>query len=165
MPTNPRKEPSETHDEDLELRANERESATLDVPGVVSIPLDEIRISYVRSAGPGGQNVNKTATKARLRWKLTSGRLDAETVERFRALFPSWVTSEDEVVIYNQEYREAPKNKAACLAKLRDAIKRAATKPKERIPTKPTRGSVLRRLDAKKRLSEKKRGRSQRDFE
>ena len=140
-------------------------SETLDVPGVVTIPLDEIQITYVRSAGPGGQNVNKTATKARIRWKLDSGRLEPEVVARFRALFPSWVTTENEVVISNQEYREAPKNKDACLAKLREALKRAATKPKERIPTKPTRGSIRRRLEAKKRLSATKRERSQRDFE
>ena len=150
---------------DDELREPAASTGTLDVPGVVSIPLDEIKITYVRSAGPGGQNVNKTATKARLRWKLDSGLLAPEVVERFRALFPSWVTTENEVVISNQEYRDAPRNKDACLSKLRAALKRAATKPKERIPTKPTLGSVRRRLEAKKRLSAKKRDRSQRDFD
>lgn len=138
---------------------------TLDVPGVVAIPLSEIEITYVRSSGPGGQNVNKVSSKARLRWKLTSGRLAPEVVERFKQLYPSWVTESGDVVITSQVSRDAPKNKAACLEKLRSAIKKAAFKPKKRIPTKPTRASVFRRLEAKRRLSEKKRERGRRDFD
>ncbi|MBP5622335.1 MAG: aminoacyl-tRNA hydrolase [Thermoguttaceae bacterium] len=138
---------------------------TLDVPGVTSIPLSEIEITYARSSGPGGQNVNKVSSKARLRWKLTSGRLAPEVVERFKELYPSWVTESGDVVISSQISRDAPKNRIACLEKLRVAIAKAAIKPKKRIPTKPTRGSVLRRLDAKKRLSNKKRERGRRDFE
>lgn len=138
---------------------------TLDVPGVVSIPLSEIEITYARSSGPGGQNVNKVSSKARLRWNLNSGRLAPDVVERFRTLYPSWVTESGEVVISSQISRDAPKNKFACLEKLRLAIQKAAFKPKKRIPTKPTYGSVLRRLDAKKRQANKKKERSRRDFE
>lgn len=138
---------------------------TLDVPGVVSIPLSEIEITYARSSGPGGQNVNKVSSKARLRWNLYSGRLDADVVARFKELYPSWVTENGEVVVSSQISRDAPKNKYACLEKLRQAIKKAAFKPKKRIPTKPTRGSVLRRLDSKKRESLKKQERSRRDFD
>lgn len=139
--------------------------ATLDVPGVVSIPLAEIEITYSRSSGPGGQNVNKVSSKARLRWRLTGGRLDSEIVERFKQLYPSWVTESGDVVIVSQVSRDAPKNKIACLEKLRLAIKKASFKPKKRIPTKPTYGSVLRRLDSKKRVSAKKRERSRKDFD
>ena len=138
---------------------------TLDVPGVVSIPLSEIEITYVRSSGPGGQNVNKVASKARLRWNLLGGRLEPYVVERFKTLYPSWVTEDGEVVIASQISRDAPKNRAACLEKLGNAIKKAAFRPKKRIPTKPTRGSILRRLDAKAKLSAKKRERSKRDFD
>jgi len=138
---------------------NRFSSTTLEIPGVVSIPLSEIEITYARSSGPGGQNVNKVSSKARLRWNLNSGRLDDETVERFKALYPSWVTDSGEVVIASQISRDAPKNKDACLQKLKDAILKASKKPKKRVPTKPTYGSILRRLDAKKRLSAKKRER------
>ena len=138
---------------------------TLVVKGVATIPLDEIKFSYARSAGPGGQNVNKTSSKARLRWRLDGGRVAPEVVERFKKLYPSWVTSDGDVVIYNQEFRDAPKNRAACLEKLRAALERAGETPKERIPTKPTRGSQLRRLASKKRQSEKKKERGRRDFD
>lgn len=138
---------------------------TLDVPGVVSIPLSEIKVAYTHSSGPGGQNVNKTSSKARIRWRLTCGRLAPEVVERFRKLYPSWVTEEDDVVIANQEFRDAPKNREACFEKLRRAILEASKTPKERIPTKPTRGSIRRRLEDKKRLSAKKKERSRRDFD
>ncbi len=138
---------------------------TLDVPGVVSIPLAEIKVSYARSSGPGGQNVNKTSSKAQIRWNLVGGRLAPDVVERFRKLYPSYVTEKDEVVISNQEFRDAPKNRQACFDKLRAAILAASKRPKKRIPTKPTRGSIERRLDAKKRLSAKKKDRSRKDFD
>ena len=137
----------------------------LEIPGVAAIPLSEIEITYARSSGPGGQNVNKVSSKARLRWNLVGGRLSAEIVERFKRLYPSWVTESGEVVISSQISRDAPKNRAACLEKLRAAIFKASVKPKKRIPTKPTRGSVLRRLDSKAKNSAKKRERGRRDFE
>jgi len=140
-------------------------STTLEVPGVVSIPLSEIEITYARSSGPGGQNVNKVSSKARLRWNLNSGRLDSEIVERFKKLYPSWTTETGEVVIASQISRDAPRNRVACLRKLRDAILKASKKPKKRIPTKPTYGSILRRLDAKKRLSAKKKDRGRIDLD
>lgn len=142
--------------------------ATVDalvVPGVATIPLSEIEITYARSSGPGGQNVNKVSSKARLRWNLNSGRLSPETVERFKTLYPSWVTLQGEVVITAQQSRDAPKNRASCLRKLRDAIARAAIVPKERIPTRPTRGSVRRRLEDKRRQAEKKQSRSFKNYE
>ncbi len=137
----------------------------LEIPGVVAIPLSEIEITYARSSGPGGQNVNKVSSKARLRWNLVGGRLDPEVVERFKTLYPSWVTESGEVIVSSQISRDAPKNRAACLEKLRAAILKASVKPKKRIPTKPTRGSVLRRLDSKAKNSAKKRERGRRDFE
>ncbi|MGI6402199.1 MAG: alternative ribosome rescue aminoacyl-tRNA hydrolase ArfB [Thermoguttaceae bacterium] len=145
-----------------EGRRTERSKPVLKIPGVASIPLSEIEVTYARSSGPGGQKVNKTSTKARLRWNLADGRLAPETVARFKKLYPSYVTCNDEVVITCQEYRSAPRNRAVCLEKLQAAIERASKAPKRRIPTKPTRGSVRRRLEAKKRHSLKKRERSRR---
>lgn len=141
------------------------ETPVLKVPGVVSIPLSEIKVSYARSSGPGGQNVNKTSSKARIRWNLVGGRLAPDVVERFIRLYPSYVTEKKEVVIANQEFRDAPKNRDACLEKLRAAILAASKKPKKRIPTKPTRGSIERRLEAKRRTSARKKDRSFRNFE
>ncbi len=144
---------------------NQNSLTTLEIPGVCSIPLSEIEITYARSSGPGGQNVNKVSSKARLRWNLNSGRLDSEITERFKTLYPSWTTASGDVVITSQISRDAPKNKDACLRKLKDALLKASKKPKKRIPTKPTYGSILRRLDSKKRLSAKKRERGRVDLE
>ncbi len=138
--------------------------ATLDVPGVASIPLDEIEFEFVRSSGPGGQNVNKVSSKARLRWR-PGDRLAPEVWERFRRLYPSRTTEAGEIVVASQKFRDAPKNKADCLEKLRIALEKAGRAPKKRIPTKPTRGSILRRLAEKKRNSDKKKERGRREFD
>ena len=137
---------------------------TLDVPGVASIPLAEIEFEFIRSSGPGGQNVNKVASKARLRWR-PGERLAPEVWARFQRLYPSWTTEAGEVVVSSQKFRDAPKNKAECLEKLRAALEKAGKTPKKRIPTKPTRGSILRRLADKKRNSDKKKERGRRDFD
>ncbi|MBQ6826405.1 MAG: aminoacyl-tRNA hydrolase [Thermoguttaceae bacterium] len=137
---------------------------TLDVPGVASIPLAEIEFEFVRSSGPGGQNVNKVSSKARLRWR-PGERLAPEVWERFQRLYPSWTTEAGDVVVSSQKFRDAPKNKADCLEKLRAALEKAGRAPKKRIPTKPTRGSILRRLADKKRNSDKKKERGRRDFD
>jgi ribosome-associated protein len=137
---------------------------TLDAPGVASIPLAEIEFEFVRSSGPGGQNVNKVASKARLRWR-PGERLAPDVWARFQRLYPSWTTEGGEIVVSCQKFRDAPKNKAECLEKLRAALEKAGRTPKKRIPTKPTRGSVLRRLADKKRNSDKKKERGRRDFD
>jgi ribosome-associated protein len=137
---------------------------TLDVPGVASIPLAEIEFEFIRSSGPGGQNVNKVASKARLRWR-PGERLAPEVWGRFQRLYPSWTTEAGEIVVSSQKFRDAPKNKAECLEKLRAALEKAGKEPKKRIPTKPTRGSILRRLEDKKRNSERKKERGRRDFD
>jgi ribosome-associated protein len=137
---------------------------TLDVPGVASIPLAEMEFEFIRSSGPGGQNVNKVSSKARLRWR-PGERLAPEVWERFQRLYPSWTTEAGDVVVSSQKFRDAPKNKADCLEKLRAALEKAGKAPKKRIPTKPTRGSILRRLADKKRNSDKKKERGRRDFD
>ncbi|MBQ9873115.1 MAG: aminoacyl-tRNA hydrolase [Thermoguttaceae bacterium] len=162
MLSNPANDPSSQKEN---APSTPKSATSLVVPGVIAIPMEAIEISYARSSGPGGQNVNKVSSKARLRWNLVESGLPEETIERFKTLFPSWVAESGDVVIASQISRDAPKNRAACLEKLRLALIKAAFKPKKRIPTKPTRGSILRRLDAKKRLSNKKKERSRRDFE
>ncbi|MBQ1455249.1 MAG: aminoacyl-tRNA hydrolase [Thermoguttaceae bacterium] len=121
-----------------------------------SLPLRDIEITYVRSSGPGGQNVNKVSSKAVLRWPMRGSALDSEAQERFAALYPSAVTLRGEVVLQSQVFRDAPKNRRCCLEKLRTMLRAALTKPKKRRPTRPTLGSVRRRLAAKARRSEQK---------
>ena len=123
----------------------------------IRIPLEEIRFTFVRSSGPGGQNVNKVASKAVLRWNpAVSGLLTAEQLEKLAIIYPSYLTKEQDIVITSQKTRDALKNKEDCLEKLRAMILVILKKPKPRIPTRPTKGSVRRRLNDKALHSLKK---------
>lgn len=129
------------------------------------IPLNEILLneaafSFVRSSGPGGQNVNKVASKAVLRWKPEAGNpLPAAVLQRFRSRFPRFMTAEGEIIITSQRTRDQLKNKADCLKKLQALILAVLPEPKRRIPTRPTKGSVRRRLEGKAKNAQKKQDR------
>lgn len=136
------------------------------VDHLLSVPLDEIRFSFARSSGPGGQNVNKVNTKAVLRWSVVDNRSLPEAVrERFIQAYQSRLTKEGELVLHGERYRDAPKNRDDCLSRLRAMLAAVAAAPKRRRPTKPTRGAVHRRLADKTKQSEKKRQRGTRDFD
>jgi len=126
----------------------------------LKIPLAEFQFTFARSSGPGGQNVNKVNTKALLRWPiLESPSLPEPVRRRFLAKNARRVTTEGDVLIASQRFRDAGRNVADCLEKLRAMLAAAAVAPTPRRPTKPTRGSIRRRLDDKRKLSEKKQGR------
>lgn len=128
-----------------------------EVDAAIQIPLEEFAWSYARSGGPGGQNVNKVSSKAVLRWPMAaSERLEPRVKARIRELFPSRVTEEGDIVISSQEHRDRERNREACLEKLGDLIRKAAERPTPRRATKPSKGSKMRRLDAKKRESGRK---------
>jgi ribosome-associated protein len=121
------------------------------------IPEAELRLSFARSGGPGGQNVNKVSSKAVLRFDaLTSRSLSPDVRERFLTRHKSRVTKAGEVVIHSDEFRDQPKNIQACYDKLRAMVLSVLRPPKKRRPTKPTRGSKVRRLKDKKSRSELK---------
>jgi ribosome-associated protein len=124
----------------------------LEVTPHLRIPESEFVWSYVRSGGPGGQNVNKVASKAVLRWPLAaSPSLPPDVKARLRAREANRITAEGELVLTSQRYRDQERNRQDCLDKLREMIARAAARPKVRRKTKPTRGSQEARLRAKKR--------------
>lgn len=126
----------------------------------IQIPRDELQFTFVRSSGPGGQNVNKVNTKAVLRWSiLTSASLPEDIRRRFLHQFPSRVTSEGDLVLASQRFRDQSRNVADCLEKLRSLLAIVAIAPRRRKRTKPSRGSVERRLRSKRERSQKKTGR------
>lgn len=120
----------------------------------------EVRFDFARSSGPGGQNVNKTSTKAIARVSLEAleGLSEAER-DRVRSRLAGRLTMEGELVVYAQDERSQVLNRAAALARLEALVVKAAHRPKERRPTSPTRASRERRLARKKARSEIKRGR------
>ena len=132
---------------------------------MASIPETEITLSFARSSGAGGQNVNKVNSKVILHWRIAGTQvLTPSAVERFQRLFANTFNTDGEVVIVSQESRSQKDNLDACFAKLQDMIAKAKVIPKVRRKTKPTKGSVQRRLSGKKLDSDKKRGRQKKDW-
>src|SRR5262245_22159459 len=132
----------------------------LDVNEQIRIPEDEFRWTFVRSGGPGGQNVNKVASKAVLHWDLAaSPSLPEDVKARLRARQRRRVTTEGVLVLNSQRFRDQEKNRQDCLDKLREMILEAAAVPKPRKRSKPSRGAREARLKAKKHRSATKRGR------
>jgi ribosome-associated protein len=116
--------------------------------------------SVSRSGGPGGQNVNKVHSRAELMVKLTAIHgLDERALGRLCDAAGSHLVHGDTLRFTAEEHRSQKANKDACLERLREMVLRASIPPKVRRKTKPTRGSIERRLESKKREGEKKRQR------
>ena len=129
----------------------------LEVTPRLRVPLAEFEWVYSRSGGPGGQNVNKVASKAQLRWNLgLSPSVPPDIRARFVALFPTRLTTEGEFLVESQRYRDQERNREDCLMKLVAMLRQAATPPTPRRPTKPSKASNRRRLEDKKRHSARK---------
>jgi ribosome-associated protein len=129
----------------------------LDVNNRIHIPEQEFRWTFVRSSGPGGQNVNKVASKAVMHWNVdASPSLPKAVKERLRTLQRHRFTREGELLLSSQQHREQVLNVQDCLDKLREMLIQAATVPRKRRPTKPTRGSHERRLKGKRQRSARK---------
>ena len=123
----------------------------------IAIPRSELRFSFVRSSGPGGQNVNKVASKAVLRWDIYGSAAISETVrERFLAKFRRRINDRGELIIASQRYRDQSKNVEDCLGKLRDMVVAAATVPKPRKKSRLPKAAREARLRQKRHVADKK---------
>jgi ribosome-associated protein len=124
----------------------------------ISIPREELSLSFVRSSGPGGQNVNKVSSKAQLRWNVAaSPSLPDDVRRRLVAKLGRRLTASGEVVLTSQRYRDQHRNADDCLEKLAEMIRAAAVPPRKRRPTRPTRASQERRVKSKQSHGAKKR--------
>lgn len=124
----------------------------------LAIPLREFNFTFSRSAGPGGQNVNKVNTKATLRWSIvTSPSLPDPIRERFAARYRHRIVASGEVLITSQRFRDQGRNVADCLAKLRQMLLEVVHPPKVRKATRPSGASRRRRLDNKVQKGQQKR--------
>ena len=129
----------------------------LEVTPTLQIPETEFQWSFARSGGPGGQNVNKVASKAVLRWDVTNSPSVPEDVkERFCAQNPGRITVEGEFVVSSERTRSQLLNRQDCLDILAGLLLTATKVPRRRKKTRPTRGSKERRLEAKKQRAQAK---------
>jgi len=128
----------------------------------ISIPDSELEESFIRSSGPGGQNVNKVSSAVQLRFNvLTSASLT--DVAREALLRSGKLTQARELIITAQRFREQERNRTDARERLVAIIREAATPKRVRRPTKVPKSSKRKRLDGKKHRAEIKRGRSKLD--
>ncbi len=124
----------------------------------ISLDESELEFAFVRSSGPGGQNVNKVATAVQLRFDVArSPSLPDDVRARVMARAGAKLTREGVLVLTARRFRTQERNRADAVARLVELIRAAATPPKRRRKTKPTRASKQQRVDQKRRRSSTKR--------
>jgi ribosome-associated protein len=120
-------------------------------PNVV-IPDSDLGVTFIRSSGPGGQNVNKVASAVQLRFDLAAtAALDERVKMRLRGLAGRRLTEDGAILIVARNHRTQERNRSEALERLRELVARALIEPRPRKATRPSRASKTRRLDAKKR--------------
>jgi len=123
----------------------------------LSIPRDELELTFVRSSGPGGQNVNKINSKVTLRWCVAgTPSLPADIRQRFQARFARRITTRGDLLLSSQRFRDQGRNVADCLDKLRAMVLQVVTPPKPRRASRPTKAARERRLRTKHHRSASK---------
>lgn len=126
-------------------------------PAIV-IPDEELAITFIRSSGPGGQNVNKVATAAQLRFDVrNSPSLPGEVKQRLVRLSGRRMTSDGILVIEARRYREQERNRQDAIARLNHLVELASQPPEVRRATRPTASSMRARLEDKRRRGALKR--------
>ena len=129
----------------------------LKISNTVTLDENEIEISAIRAQGSGGQKVNKVSAAIHLRFDISASSLPDFYKEKLLSLKDKRITKDGIVVIKSQQHRSQEQNRDEAQERLVELVKSVNVIQKKRVPTKPTKGSVNRRLDSKKKQSSKKR--------
>ena len=119
--------------------------------GGINIPPSALTWKFVRSRGPGGQNVNKVSTAVECRLKLDEAGFDPGVRERLKRLAANRLTATGDIVVFADTHRTQQRNREAALERLGALVEQARRAPKRRIPTAPSAGAKARRRDEKRR--------------
>ncbi len=138
----------------------------LKISNSITLDENEVEISAIRAQGSGGQKVNKVSAAIHLRFDIDASSLSEFYKDKLLELKDKRITKDGIIVIKSQQHRSQEQNRDEALERLVELIKSVNVVQKRRVPTKPTRGSVNRRLNSKKKLSSQKklRGRVEKEY-
>ena len=130
------------------------------ITNTISIDENEMQLHFIRSSGPGGQNVNKVATAVQLRFDVgNSTSLPGDVRTRLIRLAGRRVNQDGILIIEARQFRTQERNREDAVGRLTDLVRKAAEKPRPRKKTKPSKAAVERRIENKKRRGEVKKTR------
>ncbi len=125
----------------------------------ISINDSELLFKYIRSSGPGGQNINKVSTAAQLRFNVMNSSLPAELKNRLLKIAARRINAAGEIIIEARSHRSQERNRSDAVNRFIQLVQKALQRPKARRKTRPTAASMVKRIGNKKRRGELKRSR------